>query len=145
VPDSAPQPLAGVPECPAHLSLFQQEVWRELVRVLAPTGLLTQADTFVMEEFCVVYETWRESRAWLAAPPPAEWGKRGKKVLPGTSGFYQNPWQASCNRAAEDLRKISDRLGLDPAARQRLHTEVGPKPMADDPKARFFRSREGIG
>lgn len=143
-PGMPPQPLAGIPEAPEHLTAFQRQAWDELVRVLGPTGTLTQADAIMMEQWCVSYETWREACAWLKAPTPKEWGKTrkaAKKVLPGNTGFYQSPWLAVANRAAEDLRKISDRLGLDPKSREKLKADVGPK-LAEDPKARFFKARE---
>lgn len=144
---SQAQPLAGIPECPSSMSAYQKKVWAELVRVLGPTALLTQADVWVMVQMCRAVERADEAQANLKSPRENRWGKNktSKKVLTGPNGgVYQSPWLAILYRAEEQILRLSALLGLDPSSRMKLKVEVGPKLMSnEDPTARFFKAREG--
>lgn len=129
-----PQPLAGAPKCPRELSKVAKKKWKEIVRVLAPAGILTRADADTMLMYVVAYETYLEADAML---------KKTGKVLQGINkGFYQSPFLAVRNRAAEDMRKLSTLIGLDPSSRSRLRINVGPQAADPENKARFFAARE---
>ena len=129
------QPLAGMPPRPPALGRVAAQKWGELIRVLAPSGLLTQADGDVLEQYCVAYETWRDSRAKLKA------GKKSAVMTGRNGGDYPSPWVAIRNQAAAEMRILWEMLGLDPASRLKLPIDVGPK-LHENPKDRFFHTRE---
>ena len=131
-----PQPVAGVPRCPRELGAVARRKWRELVRVLSPSGLLTLADAGLLQLYV---ETWS-----LYCEAVAELQKNGK-VLRGerNGGFYQNPWMPIAVASRADLMRLGQMLGLSPAARSRMKIKNRAPRLADD-KARFFAKREGM-
>jgi P27 family predicted phage terminase small subunit len=133
-PGAEMQPLAGLPACPRWLGRIAKQVWKELVRVLDAAGVLTQADRNHMAMYCVACERWQKAEAKMKAKD---------LVLKGKHGAGQNPYLAIANRAMEQMEHFGAKLGLNPADRKRIKVEVGPKPADGDPKARFFKFREG--
>ncbi len=127
---------AIVPECPPHLSATCRKIWAELVRVLADSHLLTQADGWTMERFCVAVEAYREAYREL--------GKTAKKkVLTGVNdGVYQNPWLAIRNKADDQLARLSADLGLDPKSRRKMNVVESETQEKPNSKSRFFSDRE---
>jgi P27 family predicted phage terminase small subunit len=130
-----PQPLAGTPKPPRDLSKARKKLWKEVVRVLAPAGILTMADATIMLRFVVAWDTYLRADAAVL--------KSGEVLQGANKGFYQNPFLAVRNRAGEDMGKLSTLLGLDPSSRSRLRINVGPKAADPENKARFFKAREG--
>ncbi len=131
-----PQPLEGMPKSPKGLGRIARATWKEVIRVVAPSGLLTQADAFLIEQFCVAYETWVTARKELERPdcPAVVTGKNG--------GFYPNPMVMIRDRACEEMTVLMEKLGMDPPSRQKLEVDVGPKLADGNEKARFFKARE---
>lgn len=131
----SPATPAGAPECPSHLSAASKKIWKELVRVLSGSNLLTQADVWTMERWCVAVETYREACKELA--------KSEGKVLTGPNGgSYQNPWLAVKNKADDQLARLSADLGLDPKSRRKMKVEAEPSAKPSG-KAKYFKAREG--
>jgi P27 family predicted phage terminase small subunit len=50
---------AGRPRMPKHLCSVAADKWRELVRLLAKRGTLTQVDSSALEIFCETFARWR--------------------------------------------------------------------------------------
>jgi P27 family predicted phage terminase small subunit len=127
-----PRPTSGAPPAPKGLGKIAKKMWRELVRVLEPTGVLTHADAVVMRQYCVLYERMLNAEAKVSA--------EGEVLTGAHGGTYQNPWLSVWNTANRGLTKLSERLGLDPLSRGRLKVKAKPEDIGD--KARFFRARE---
>ncbi len=124
-----------MPKCPRGLGKVARQTWDEVIRVVAPSGLLTQADSYLVEQFCVAYERWRDARAKLKR-------KGFEAVIEGRNGgLYPNPWIMVSDRADERMTILMEKLGMDPESRMDLEVEVGPK-LADDDNDRFFKERE---
>lgn len=130
---SEPQPLAGVPECPARFKAASRAVWERTVAVLAPSGLITQAEFALLELYCDTWEDYYEAAR--------ESKKEGKVLTRTRGGNHQNPWMVIKVQAKADLVRIGKELGLGPIIRSRMKIKMQPK-LADDSKARFFAARE---
>jgi len=116
-----PKPLAGIPACPRHLGKVAKTMWRELVKTMGDTGVLTQADRNAMALYCSAYADWREASDEL---------EKNSKVLTDskTGREYRSPWCSILTEAVTRMRTFGSLLGLDPSARSRLQIEAGAKP-----------------
>jgi len=59
-PDAESTFPAGRPRMPKHLGEVAAAKWKELVRLLAKRGTLTQVDSSALEIFCETYARWRD-------------------------------------------------------------------------------------
>ena len=121
--EASPQPAEGMPTCPNYLDGVAKKKWREIIKVLGNSGLLTKADADAIAVYCTWFARWRDAETKLA---------KSGAVISGPSGFYQNPYLAIASRAVSEMRKLGKVLGLDPAARQHLKIKAraGRKPVA---------------
>jgi len=108
-----------LPTCPSDLDAATKKKWRELVKLLAETGMLRKVDRDVLALYCTAYSRWREAEKFVA--------KLGHLIKGSNGGFYLNPSLAVANRAMEQMRKFGKLLGLDPASRKALGMKATPK------------------
>lgn len=123
----------GAPACPTDLSDIAKQKWKELVEALKVADILSSADSDTMARYCEEFSTWKKANDRIKA--------EGEVVIAPNGWPVQNAYLAIRSKAAIQLNKMSEQLGLDPLSRQRLHisTEIAEA----DAKARFFAGREG--
>jgi P27 family predicted phage terminase small subunit len=128
-----PQPLAGIPARPRHLTKAARKVWDELVEALGNAGILTRADANCMAAYCEAMATWLDAKVMIA---------EGGAVLvdDSTDRMYRNPYVAIASEAVGQMQTLGSSLGLNPAARAKLHAI--PPPVEPDTTDRFFHKRE---
>jgi P27 family predicted phage terminase small subunit len=112
----------GEPVPPACLTREQLERWHEIVASL-PRGLLTAADTSILERMAVAWAMFRETTAAINEAGMLVPGQRGENV--------KNPLCTVRRMATDEMQVCGAALGLSPQARMRLVNPSEP----DDPMA----------
>lgn len=110
---------------PAHLDKEARRQWQAVVGLLAPRGVLTEADVMALTMLC---ELWAEDRVL---------GKKIKRLVVGSLD-----WNRVRNARSDIRKQLKDMLakfGLTPADRPRVKLQ-GQKPEANA-KSRFFKPR----
>lgn len=113
-----PEPKAGIPEAPAHLSKAAREEWDRLTAELHACGLLSVCDRGELAAYCQVWGRIVDLEEQIAGLT------KGKYLLKGNSGVYMNPIIGILNRQYELLAKFGSEFGLSPASRSRIRHET---------------------
>jgi len=116
---AAAPPVEPLPTCPSDLDAAAKKKWRELVKLLAETGMLRKVDRDVLALYCTAFSRWREAEKFVA--------KLGHLIKGPNGGSYINPSLAVANRAMEQMRRFGKLLGLDPASRKALGMKAATK------------------
>ena len=101
----------GKPELPAHLTPLERERWQQIVSSL-PDGLLSRADTQVLERMAISWSLFRETTEQIQKGDLLIRGREGAKI--------RNPLLIIRKQAAEEMQVCATALGLSPQARTRL-------------------------
>lgn len=120
-----PEPPAFAGDAPGHLSGIARERWIVMSKLLGELGIFTQADTGVLEAYCVAYAAFREASDELK--------KKGQIIKTGF-GPARNPWANVQKDAWSMMEKSGSKLGLSPADRAKLATA----PAEGDPEGDEF-------
>lgn len=112
----------GLPVPPEHLTAAQRERWDDIVRSL-PDGLLSGADTQVLERMAVAWAAFRETSLVINQAGLITRGANGEPV--------RNPMLLIRNAAASEMAECAMALGLSPLARTRI--AAPDSATADDP------------
>lgn len=132
--DAAPVVKAG-PVMPDYLTDYAEVVWRRIVAAM-PEQVYRATDSALLAAYCQAAALHRAACAALETAP---------EVVAGPGGApYQNPWVSIQNRQARLMASLGSRLGLDPAARQRLQAAPGD----NAPKSKFaglYGAEDGAG
>jgi phage terminase small subunit len=86
LPENEPQYTTGVPERPKGMSAEARRVWNELVREMAPSGVLRLVDAGALAMLCedtAMLETLRKGLADMAKEIAKQAKKQGKSVVGG--------------------------------------------------------------
>lgn len=112
------------PDAPGWLSSIAKAKWVETAAALAAAGALTALDLDALAAYCECYATWREA---------LETVRREGATFPTRSGLVKrHPAVAIVAQAGRELLAWSDKLGLTPAARQRMRFELPATEEADE-------------
>ncbi len=144
-----PQPKAGIPSVPKHLSPAAKMEWRRISRALAALDLLTGVDRAALAAYCQAWADWIEAEAQLSkfgkvVESPYKTETRTLKsgtVVEKSSGGYpmQNPYLAIRNRALWFMHRFLTEFGMTPASRSRISVgDGGEKNRSKDPAAAYF-------
>jgi len=107
---------------PSFLSERAADKWNELAPMLATNGLLTVCDLDTLALYCTTWARWREAEDKIE--------EHGSTTV-AHSGYQQvNAHTTLAKQYRSDLLKLADRLGLNPAARSRVH--AAPQAETDD-------------
>lgn len=133
-----PEPPAFAGDTPAHLAGIARVRWIALSALLTELGIFTQADTGVLEAYCLAYATFREASEHL---------KAHGQVIKTSFGPARNPWANVQKDAWAMMDKAGSKLGLSPADRAKLAAAPEGGDPADDeffdkPAKRGARGRE---
>lgn len=100
-----------MPDPPKEMPAVGKRMWRELVGLMAPSGVLDKTDRYQLELLCSTYAEWKHANAEYTKQP-IEVGSKGQPV--------RSPWWDIQHAARESLRKLLVEMGLTPAARTKL-------------------------
>ena len=124
-----PHPEQGAPSCPAWLDDEAKAEWRRVTPELERTGVIAKIDRSVLAACCQRWADYVRLREELAT--------EGATFTTPQGYVAKNPKATLMNEALDHWLKLSDRLGLSPAARTRVHG-TPQEAEGKDEHARFF-------
>ena len=121
------------PNCPDWLPAAAKAVWRSVVRLLSPLGVLLESDRQVLARYCCLWVRWRRAEESLAEGSVDE-------VVKGDGATVRRlkPEVAEAASLASELRMLEDRMALSPSARSRVKSEPAE---AEDPFEGYLAKR----
>lgn len=114
LPENEPQPIAGLPDCPDHLSEEAQKEWHRLGPQLVREQRMAHVYKAAFAAYCQAWGRWVEAETAL---------KRSLPVVeqPKGSGYFvQNPLLSVSNRAWTQMMKALAELGISPTSQARV-------------------------
>jgi P27 family predicted phage terminase small subunit len=115
-----PRLPTSAPPRPSWLTGEAAGAWDYLVPLLVGVGVLTQLDQHALATWCSTWARWRKCSALIEAEGETYTATSAK----GDERIVQRPEAGLSLALAAELRQAGDRLGLNPAARTRLHAAV---------------------
>lgn len=117
-----PEPKAGIPRAPKHLSKGARAAWPKFAKLLNDMGVLSVADGIALERVCETYAETVTARRTLDA---AGW----YTTVATKSGTYEtrHPAVQVLQQADRRLRAWLAEFGLTPAARTRVSAAEAPR------------------
>ena len=112
-----PIPAGGPLTPPVDLRPEAREVWERVVAALGPTGVLTSADKDLLRLYSEAFVRYQEAEAMLSKTGPLLKGRDGN--------FVKNPLHQIVRDNADAVKKYARELGLTPASRVGLRSEIG--------------------
>jgi P27 family predicted phage terminase small subunit len=112
-----PIPAGGPLTPPVDLRPEAREVWERVVAALGPTGVLTSADKDLLRLYSEAFVRYQEAESMLSKTGPLLKGRDGN--------FVKNPLHQIVRDNADAVKKYARELGLTPAARVGLRSEIG--------------------
>jgi P27 family predicted phage terminase small subunit len=112
-----PTPMVGPLTAPADMRPEARLVWERVVQALGATGVLTLADKDILRLYSEAFVRYREAEEMLAKTGPLLKGRDGN--------FVKNPLHQIVRDNADSVKKYARELGLTPAARVGLRSEIG--------------------
>lgn len=106
---------------PEHLFDFQHAVeqWNTLAPQLCSRGVMTVADLWNLEAFCMAYSVYRTSMAEANGQPT---------IMQDNGTMKKHPALSAANEALAQMRATGAVLGIDPANRSRIIAPGGGQP-----------------
>ena len=110
---SEPQPRKRRPKPPAHVADSPATLaeWRRLVKLLWPTGVLSEAEADLLGLYCVAYGQWVDAVGEVAS---------NGMVLTFDGKPMQSPYMTIANNLAKAMKGYLVELGMTPASRSRI-------------------------
>lgn len=112
-----PIPTGGPLTPPPDLRPEAREVWERVVDALGHTGVLTSADKDLLRLYSEAFVRYQEAEAMLSKTGPLLKGRDGS--------FVKNPLHQIVRDNADAVKKYAREMGLTPAARVGLRSEIG--------------------
>ena len=132
LPAHEPIPTQPLRAPPAHLTVDEKRLWREVVGSM-PEGLYTRADKGTLERYCQKWAKHRQLGEEIA--------HTGNLVMGQAGNWVKNPLFLAQAQMADDMHRCATELGLTPASRSRIEHRVEPAPVESDE----YRKLIGIG
>jgi P27 family predicted phage terminase small subunit len=110
------------PDCPAWMKGDARKEWIRIMAEIKSMKVMTLPDRAAMEQYCVLYGTWRDALRAVA---------REGAVLSSEHGSYENPSSKIALRCSAEMHKYLCQFGLTPASRSRVNVtqETAPARM----------------
>lgn len=127
-----PKPSAKPPKMPKHLSKAARAEWARIMRILKPTGIVTEAEADLLAMYVDAYAHWVEESKTIYGPRVDDKGVPlrdglGRLLLPEGTIVYsgngtpmRNPRLKIIEDALKTMGRCMTELGLTPSARARL-------------------------
>ena len=107
-----PQPEAGRPTCPSHLSATARTEWRRIVPELERLGLLTMIDRSALAAYCQAYGRWVQAEKVLKEKGPLYKTEKGNVIT--------SPMLWVANKAIDQMHRFMVEFGMTPSSRSRI-------------------------
>lgn len=120
LPKNEPIPPAELPDPPSTLDAYALEEWTRVGPGLAALGILAILDRALLASYCTAWSRWLHAESELAKlrEKGGEIAALVQKTISGN--WIQQPLIGISNKAAADMVKFGDLLGMGESARARL-------------------------
>jgi P27 family predicted phage terminase small subunit len=118
----------AIPHPPAILKGDALREWRRVTRLLAEVGLIAKLDRAIIASYCQAWSRWIECERML---------EQTGLIVKAPNGFpMYSPYLTASNKALDQLRQLSEQIGLSGSARSRI--------KANEPAGRGADAAEGF-
>ena len=125
------KPAVQVPEPPELMKGDALLEWQRVTPLLAEVGLIAQLDRAIIAAYCKCWARWIECERMLETTG---------LIVKSPNGYpMYSPYLAASNKAMDQLRQLSEKIGLSGSARSRI--KAGEPPSHTDPGEAFLRGR----
>ncbi|HVB67962.1 MAG TPA: phage terminase small subunit P27 family [Acetobacteraceae bacterium] len=125
------KPRVEIPRPPETLKGAALSEWKRVVPLLMEVGLITKLDRAVVAGYCQAWARWIECERML---------EQTGLVVKAPSGYpMYSPYLAAANKALDQMRQLSEQIGLSGSARSRIR--AGEPAGQTDPAETFLRGR----
>jgi P27 family predicted phage terminase small subunit len=110
--EAKPKPV--IPDPPEVLSDTPDALaeWGRVTPLLAEVGLITKLDRAVVAAYCMAWARWMDCERML---------KTTGLIVKAPSGYpMYSPYLAASNKALDQVRQLSEQIGLSGSARSRI-------------------------
>ena len=129
------KPKAVVPDPPPMLDEDAMAEWRRVTPLLAEVGLISRLDRAVVAGYCMAFSRWMECERML---------KTTGLIVKSPNGYpMYSPYLAASNKALDQVRQMSEQIGLSGSSRSRI--KVGDGPDDYDQAEAFLSGRAETG
>src|SRR5208282_4191794 len=120
-----PKVNVEIPPPPELLKGEALKEWQRLTPMLADAGVITKLDRNMVAAYCHAWARWVECEKFLE--------KTGLIVMSPNKMPIYSPYLSAANKAMEQMRQLSEQLGLSPSARSRIRVTqpIGPEDAAE--------------
>lgn len=96
------------------------EAWHELVRMLTPLGLFTEADRISLSLICEMLVRYRAIKAALQVMSDEDAATYGVLMKTKGGNVIQNPMVGALNKVRAQLSRELQKFGMDPSSRSQI-------------------------
>jgi len=115
-----PKPRSKRPKMPAHLTPDARTEWLRVMRIMQPTGVITEAEADILAVYCMAYAQWVQAFAIVQ--------RLGLIMVTPAGLAMRNPALKIVDDAQRTMLRCMGELGMTPSARVRL---VAPESAGD--------------
>ena len=125
------KPRTVIPDPPEILKDEALAEWRRITLLLAEVGLIAKLDRAVIAGYCQAWARYVEAERQLVTTG---------LIIKAANGFpMQSPYLSIANKALDQVRQMSEQIGLSGSARSRIKAADAPGDI--DPAEDFLRGR----
>ena len=125
------QPSVAVPGPPELLKDEALHEWKRITPLLQEVGLIAKLDRALIAAYCKAWARWVECERMLETTG---------LIVKSPNGYpMYSPYLAAANKALDQLRMMSEQIGLSASGRSRI--KAGQPPSAVDPAEAFLGGR----
>ena len=125
------KPDRQIPEAPAVLKGEALKEWKRVTPLLLEVGLIAKLDRAVIASYCQAWARWVECERML---------EQTGLIVKSPNGYpMYSPYLAAANKAMDQMRQMSEQIGLSGSARSRIR--AGEPPSKLDPAEAFLSAR----
>ena len=129
--DHEAKPRTVIPDPPDMLRDEALAEWRRITLLLAEVGLIAKLDRAVIAGYCQAWARYVEAERQLVTTG---------LIIKAANGFpMQSPYLSIANKALDQVRQMSEQIGLSGSARSRI--KAGDAPADADAAEDFLRGR----
>ena len=129
--DREATPRTVIPDPPDMLKDEALAEWRRITVLLAEVGLIAKLDRAVIAGYCQAWARWVECERQLV---------NTGLIIKAPNGFpMYSPYLTAANKALDQVRQLSEQIGLSGSARSRIRASDAPGDT--DPAEDFLRGR----
>jgi P27 family predicted phage terminase small subunit len=125
------RPDVRIPHPPVLLKGDALREWRRITRLLADVGLIAKLDRAIIAAYCQAWSRWIECERMLETTG---------LIVKAPNGYpMYSPYLSASNKALDQVRQLSEQIGLTGSARSRIKASSPPGDL--DPAEAFLRGR----